>query len=161
MAISVGEKLPDVQLTIMTADGPTAQSTSELFKGKKTALFAVPGAFTPTCHMNHAPGYLSSHDELKAKGVDQIACVSVNDVFVMDAWSKSLGADGKIVMLADGSGEFTEALGLELDATAHGLGVRSQRFGMLVDDEVVSVLNIEGNPTEADASSAESLLKSF
>ena len=161
MAISVGEKLPDVQLTIMTADGPTAQSTSELFKGKKTALFAVPGAFTPTCHMNHAPGYLASHDELKAKGVDQIACVSVNDVFVMDAWSKSLGADGKIVMLADGSGEFTEALGLELDATAHGLGIRSQRFGMLVDDGVVSVLNIEGTPTEADASSAECLLKSL
>ncbi len=161
MAISVGEKLPDVQLMIMTADGPIAQSTAELCKGKKTALFAVPGAFTPTCHMNHAPGYLAALDELKAKGVDQVACVSVNDVFVMDAWSKSLGADGKIIMLADGSGEFTEALGLELDATGHGLGVRSHRYGMLVDDGVVSVLNIEGNPTEADASSAETLLKSF
>ena len=161
MAISVGDTLPDIQLMTMTAEGPNAVSMADFLKGKKTALFAVPGAFTPTCHLNHAPGYIAALDELKAKGVDQVACVSVNDVFVMDAWGQSLGAEGKLTLLADGSGEFTEAIGLELDATAHGLGVRSQRYAMIVDDGVVKVLNIESDPTQADASSAENLLKSF
>ena len=161
MALSVGDTIPDIQLMTMTAEGPSALSMAEFLKGKKTALFAVPGAFTPTCHLNHAPGYLAASEELKAKGIDQIACVSVNDVFVMDAWGKSLGVNGQMTLLADGSGEFTEALGLELDATAHGLGVRSQRYGMLVDDGVVKVLNIESDPTKAEASSAESLLQSL
>ncbi len=157
MAISVGERLPDVQLMIMTADGPSAQSVADFCKGKKTALFAVPGAFTPTCHMNHAPGYLASHDELKAKGVDQIACVSVNDVFVMDAWSKSLGADGKIVMLADGSGVYTKALGLELDLSDRGLGVRSMRFALVIEDKTVTQAFIEEGGA-FDVSSAENVL---
>lgn len=161
MAISVGETLPDIQLTTMTADGPGPLTSGDYFKGKKTVLFAVPGAFTPTCSANHAPGYLAVLDTLLAKGVDQVACLSVNDAFVMDAWSKSLGADGKITMLADGNGDFTKAVGLELDASGHGLGIRSHRYAMVVDDGVVSVLNIEGTPSEAEASSAETLLKSL
>lgn len=143
--IKVGDKLPEATFTVMTADGPKPKTTDEIFKGKKVALFAVPGAFTPTCHANHLPGFRDKAAELKAKGVDSIACVAVNDVFVMDAWGKAVNA-GDIEMLADGSGKFAEAVDLKMDLTDRGLGVRSKRYSMLVDDGVVKTLNVEEGP---------------
>ena len=157
MAIQVGDKVPDVSLRVLSPEGPKEVSSAELFGGKKVALFAVPGAFTPTCSQRHLPGYVDKAAALKAKGVDTIACVSVNDAFVMGAWGKDQKTDGKVMMLADGSGDFTRAVGLELDATRNGLGKRSQRYSMLVDNGVVKELNIE-EPGAFAVSSAEHVL---
>ena len=159
MAIKVGDRLPNATFTTMTADGPKPQTTDDIFKGKKVVLFAVPGAFTPTCHKNHLPGFVQNAEKIKAKGIDTIAVTGVNDVFVMDAWKKSTGADGKIEFLADGAAAFAKAIGLSLDLSERGLGMRSQRYAMVVDDGVVKALNIEDAPGKADISGAENLLK--
>ena len=157
MTIKIGDTLPDTTFTVMTAEGPKPVNSADLFKGKKVALFAVPGAYTPTCHKAHMPGFVDRVAEIKAKGVDEVACTAVNDVFVMSAWGKDTGAEGKITMLADGSADFAKALGLEIDLTAHGLGVRSKRYAMLVDNGVVKVLNIEDAPPAHGVSSAETI----
>ena len=159
MAIKVGDRVPNGTFTVMTADGPKPKTSDELFKGKKVVLFAVPGAFTPTCSNNHLPGFVKNAAAIKAKGIDTIAVTGVNDVFVMDAWKKASGADGKVEFLADGSGDFAKALGLTVDLGARGLGTRSQRYAMVVDDGVVKTLNIEDAPGKADISGAENLLK--
>lgn len=159
--ISVGDKLPDVTFKTITADGPADLTTSDVFAGKKVALFAVPGAFTPTCHVNHLPGFVANLGAFEAKGVDTVACVAVNDMFVLDNWAKAVGADGKVLMLSDGNGDFVSAIGLTLDGTAFGMGLRSQRYAMLVDDGVVKVLNVEDTPTKAEVSSAETLLSAL
>jgi glutaredoxin/glutathione-dependent peroxiredoxin len=156
MAIQKGEKLPDVPLTIATAEGPKPTTSSEYFAGKRVALFAVPGAFTPTCSAKHLPSYVEKAQELKGKGVDEIACISVNDPFVMAAWSKQDGSED-ITMLADGNGAFADAVGLAFDGSKFGMGKRSQRYSMLVNDGVVEQLNVE-QPGEYRASSAEHLL---
>ena len=157
MAIQVGDTIPDVPLTIATSDGPQPTTSGEYFKGKRVALFAVPGAFTPTCSARHLPSYVDKAGELKARGVDEIACVSVNDPFVMAAWGERDGS-GDITMLADGNGQFAEAVGLEMDASGFGMGKRSQRYSMLVNDGVVEQVNVEA-PGEYRASSAEHLLE--
>ena len=144
--IKVGDQLPNATFTVMTADGPKPQTTDDIFKGKKVVLFGVPGAFTPTCDRNHLPSYRDKAADIKAKGVNTIAVVSVNDVFVMGAWAKASESAGKIEFLADGSAAFAKAAGLELDLTARGMGVRVKRFSMLVDNGVVKSLNIEENP---------------
>lgn len=143
MTINVGDRIPEGHLMCMTAEGPGPVTTAELFGGKKVAFVSVPGAFTPTCSAKHLPGFVESFDALKAKGVDTIACMAVNDVFVMNAWGKDQGAGDKVLMLADGNGEFTKALGLELDLSGFGMGPRSKRFSMIVDDGVVTHLNVE------------------
>ncbi len=143
MTIKVGDRIPDVTLTAMGAYGPAPVTTEELFSGKKVALFAVPGAFTPTCSAKHLPGFVDQAGAIKAKGVDTVACVSVNDIFVMDAWGKSQNVGDKVMMLADGSGSFAGALDLELDLVERGLGVRSRRYSMIVDDGTVTRLNLE------------------
>jgi peroxiredoxin len=159
MAIKVGDRLPNTTFMTMTADGPKPQSTDDIFKGKKVVLFAVPGAFTPTFHKNHLPGFLTNADKIKAKGIDTIAVTGVNDVFVMDAWKKNTAAEGKIEFLADGSASFAKAIGLSVDLGERGLGTRSQRYAMVVEDGVVKTLNIEEAPGKADVSGAENLLK--
>ena len=156
MTISVGDKLPTATLAKVTADGPDNVSTDDFFAGRTVALFAVPGAFTPTCSAKHLPGFVDKGADLKAKGVDEIACVSVNDPFVMGAWKKSADA-GDITMLADGNGTFADALGLAMDGSKFGMGKRSQRYSMLVEDGVVKQLNVEA-PGEFNVSSAEHLL---
>ncbi|NTS64115.1 peroxiredoxin [Sphingomonas sp. HHU CXW] len=156
MTISVGEQLPQVKLTKMTADGPEPVDTGDYFKGRRVALFAVPGAFTPTCSAKHLPGFVEKDGELKAKGIDEIVCTSVNDPFVMGAWGKSSNADG-VTMLADGNGDFAEALGLTMDGSKFGMGTRSQRYSMVVNDGRVEQLNVEG-PGEFSVSSADHLL---
>lgn len=156
--IKVGDKLPQATFTVMGSSGPEPKTTDDVFAGRKVALFAVPGAFTPTCHANHLPGFLANGDALKEKGVDAIVCVSVNDVFVMDAWAKATASADEIEFLADGSADFAKAVGLELDGTARGMGIRSQRYAMLVDDGVVKVLNVEDVPGKAEISGAEALL---
>jgi peroxiredoxin len=161
MSISVGDKLPEANFTVMTDDGPSGMSTSDVFAGKKVAAFAVPGAFTPTCHLKHLPGFLDHLNDFKDHGVDTIACIAINDIFVLDAWAKNTGAEGKILFLADGNGDFTKAIGLEFDASAVGLGERSKRYAMLADDGVVKALNIEDAPASAIISSADELLKSL
>jgi len=143
MTIKVGDRLPNVTLTMATPEGPKPVQSEEFFKGKKVALFAVPGAFTPTCSAKHLPGFKQQAGAIKGKGVDEIACVSVNDAFVMRAWAEDQAVGEDITMLADGSGEFTRALGLELDARRFGMGTRSQRYSMIVDDGVVKELNVE------------------
>lgn len=158
MTIQIGDTIPEITLSTMTEDGPEPFSTTEIFRGKKVILFSVPGAFTPTCSARHLPGYVDHVDQFHAQGIDTVACMSVNDVFVMNAWSKSAGAD-KLLMLADGNGEFARALGLELDASMFGMGHRSQRFALLAEDGVVSKLFIEG-PGEFRVSSAEHVLAS-
>ncbi len=158
MAIKVGDRVPNGAFTVMTADGPKPKTTDELFKGRKVVLFAVPGAFTPTCHKNHLPGFVKNAAAIKAKGVDTIAVTGVNDVFVMDAWKKASGGDA-IEFLADGSGNWAKAVGLTTDLTERGLGLRSQRYCMVVDDGVVKTLNIEDAPGKADISGADNLLK--
>ena len=155
MSIKVGDKVPSGMFTVMGAEGPTGISTADIFEGKKVVLFAVPGAFTPTCSMAHLPGFVVHVDDIKAKGVDTVACKSVNDVFVMHAWGQSANAE-HLMMLADGNAEFTAALGLELDGTGFGMGKRSQRFAMIVDDGVVSMLNVDAGALEG--SSAEAVL---
>ena len=157
MTIKVGDKLPDATFVVMTADGPSPKTTAEVFGGKKVALFAVPGAFTPTCQQQHMPGFVGRVDELKSKGINTIACTAVNDVFVMTQFAKDTGADGKILMLADGNGEFAKKVGLDIDLSGFGLGLRSKRYAMLVDDGLVKVLNVEDTPPEHDKSSARSL----
>jgi peroxiredoxin len=157
MSIQVGEKLPAATLTAGTSEGPRPMTTDEIFKGKKVALFAVPGAFTPTCSARHLPGYKDLADEIRGKGVDTIACLSVNDAFVMKAWGESQGVGDKILMLADGNGDFTKALGLELDGSKFGMGQRSQRYSMIVDDGVVKELNVEA-PGDFKVSAADYLL---
>ena len=154
MAINNGDRLPQATLMTMKPEGPGAISTDDVFKGKKVVLFSVPGAFTPTCSKKHLPGYLEKYDEFKQKGVDTIACLAVNDAFVMDAWSKSQGADGKVLMLSDGNGEFTKKLGLEMDASKFGMGTRGKRFSAIVEDGVVKELNVEA-PGEFKVSSAD------
>jgi len=157
MTISVGDRLPDVPLAIATPDGPQPTTSGEYFAGKRVALFAVPGAFTPTCSARHLPSYVDKAGDLKAKGIDAIACVSVNDAFVMGAWNKADGSDD-ITMLADGNGAFTDAVGLTMDGSKFGMGQRSQRYSMVVNDGVVEQLNVEA-PGEYHASSAETLLE--
>ncbi|WP_087464610.1 peroxiredoxin [Oleiphilus messinensis] len=153
--ITTGEKLPEITFQLLTTEGMQNPTTTELFADKKVVLFAVPGAFTPTCSEAHLPGYVVNADKLKAKGVDSIICISVNDAFVMNAWGKSQNAE-EIIMLADGNGEFTKALGLEMDTGSFG-GLRSQRYAMIVDKGVVTTLNVE-QPKEFEASKAETLL---
>lgn len=157
MTIKVGDRLPDAKFTVMGADGPTAKSVKDVFSGKKVALFAVPGAYTPTCHKSHMPGFVDRVGELKAKGIEAIACTAVNDIFVLTNWASDTGATGKIEMLADGSGDFAKAIGLEIDLSGFGLGLRSKRYAMLVDDGVVKVLNVEDSPPIAEKSSAANL----
>ena len=155
MTIKVGDKIPTGMFTVMGAEGPTGMSTSEVFDGKKVVLFAVPGAFTPTCSVAHLPGFVVHVDDIKAKGVDTVACMAVNDVFVVDAWGKSANAE-HLLMLADGNADFTSAVGLTLDGPGFGMGTRSQRFAMIVDDGVVSLLNVDQGALEG--SSAEAIL---
>src|ERR1700749_3950707 len=146
MTIKVGDRLPEAKFRVMTAEGPGWKTTDEVFKGKKVVLFAVPGAFTPTCHRNHLPGFVQNAEAIKAKGIDTIAVTGVNDVFVMDAWKKSTGAEGKIELLADAAAPSAKAIGLSLDLSERGRGMRSQRYAMLVDDGVVKTLNLEDAP---------------
>lgn len=159
MSIKVGDQLPEVTFRVMGENGPEPKTTSELFKGKKVVLFGVPGAFTPTCHKNHLPGYLNNLDALKAKGVQEIAVTAVNDPFVMKAWAEATGGTGKITYLSDGSAEFAQATGLSLDMTSRGLGMRQQRFSMYVDDGEVRILNIEETPGTADKTGADAILQ--
>ena len=156
MAIQVGDRLPDVPLTLATADGPIPVKSGDYFAGKRVALFAVPGAFTPTCSAKHLPSYVEKAGELKGKGIDEIVATSVNDAFVMGAWNKDAGSQD-ISMLADGNGAFAEAIGLTQDSSKFGMGTRSQRYSMIVDDGVVEKLNVEA-PGEYQASSAETML---
>ena len=157
MTISVGDRIPSMTLTKATAEGPQPVETDAFFAGRKVALFAVPGAFTPTCSARHLPGYVEKAAELKGKGIDEIACVSVNDAFVMGAWGSQAGAEGKVTMLADGNGDFAEALGLDADFSKFGMGKRSQRWSAIVDDGVVRELNVE-EPGAFSVSSADYML---
>ncbi|HXQ32101.1 MAG TPA: peroxiredoxin [Steroidobacteraceae bacterium] len=143
MTIKVGDRVPAATLKQMTKEGPANITTEQVFKGRRVVLFSVPGAFTPTCHAKHLPGFIRDFDKLKAKGVDAVACLAVNDVFVMDAWGKASNVSDNILMLADGNAEFTKALGLELDASGFGMGTRGKRFAMVVKDGVVTHLNVE------------------
>jgi peroxiredoxin len=158
MTIAVGDRLPAATFKVRTADGLADMTTQELFAGKTVVLFAVPGAFTPTCTAKHMPSYLDHLDALKGKGVDTVACVAVNDAFVLNAWAKGLEADGKIVMLADGNASFTKALGLDFDGSGAGLGPRSKRYSMVVKDGVVKALNVEASPGVMEVSGADKLL---
>ncbi|HMA15961.1 MAG: peroxiredoxin [Bacteroidota bacterium] len=160
MTIQVGDRIPGGAFRVKTPDGIKELTTDEVFKGKKVVLFSVPGAFTPTCSAKHLPGFVQHADEFKAKGVDSIACLSVNDAFVMDAWGRDQQVGDKVKLLADGNATFAKALGLELDATGVGLGIRSQRFAMVVDDGVVKGLHVE-QPGAFEVSSAEAVLKTL
>jgi len=157
MAISVGDRIPDVTLRTMTNDGPAAVGSEEALGKGKVVLFAVPGAFTPTCSDHHLPGFVLRAEDILAKGVDSIACIAVNDPFVMGAWGQVQGTEGKVLMLSDGNGEFTAALGLELDGSGFGLGTRSQRYAAIIDDGVITELMVESAPG-LDVSSADSVL---
>lgn len=161
MAVKVGDQLPQATFRVMTPDGPAARTTDDLFKGRKVVLVAVPGAFTPTCDRNHLPGYLAQADAIKAAGIEAILVTSTNDVFVQKAWSAASGADGKVEMISDGNGDFAKALGLSFDGSGFGLGIRSQRYAMVVDDGVVTSLAVEDTPGKADVSGAEALLKTL
>ena len=157
MTIAIGQRIPDAAFKVKTAEGTTNPTTADLFNGKKAVLVGLPGAFTPTCSGNHVPGYLDNADALKRRGVDMIAIVSVNDHHVMEAWSKALGADGKLVFLADGNADFVRAAGLDIDLSVGGMGVRAKRFSMLVEDGVVKALNVEDKPG-VDVSGAAHML---
>jgi len=157
MSISAGERMPDGAFGVMTDAGPGAISTNDLFSGKKVVLVSVPGAFTPTCSMNHLPGFVEQASQLEAKGVDTIACMAVNDVFVMDAWGKDRGAGENVMMLADGNGDYARALGLEMDASGFGMGMRGQRFAIVVDDGVATHVAVEA-PGQFEVSKAEAVL---
>jgi glutaredoxin/glutathione-dependent peroxiredoxin len=159
MTINVGDNIPEATLMQMTGDGPAPVSTADLFKGKKVVLFAVPGAFTPTCSAQHLPGYIDNAAALRSKGADSIICMAVNDVFVMDAWGKDRGAGDKVQMVADGNGDFTEALGLGMDGSGFGLGQRSQRFSLIVEDGVVTNVNLEEGGGAFKNSAAEVALE--
>ncbi len=160
MAIQVGEKIPDVTLKTMTPEGVKDITTQEIFSGKRVVLFAVPGAFTPLCSAKHLPGFIEKADEIKARGVDTVACVSVNDAFVMGAWGADRGAGDKVLILADGSADFSKAIGLDFDASNFGMGVRSQRYAVVVEDGVVKTLAVE-KPMQFEVSSAEAILKAL
>jgi peroxiredoxin len=155
--IKVGDHLPSATFTVMTSEGPKPKTTDELFKGKKVVLFAVPGAFTPTCSNNHLPGYLENHAAILARGVDTIAVVAVNDVHVMGAWARFSGGEGKILYLADGNGDFAKAIGLDADFSGGGMGLRSKRFSMIVDDGKVTTLNVETKPGVDESGAAKIL----
>lgn len=157
MTIANGDRVPATTFKKMTDQGPVDVTSDELFKGRTVALFSVPGAFTPTCSAKHLPGFVEKAAELKARGIDEVVCTAVNDAFVMGAWGKSAGADGKVTMLADGNGDFVKALGLTMDGTAGGMGLRGQRFSMIVKDGVITTLNVEA-PREYNVSSAEHML---
>ena len=157
MSIATGDKMPEGAFGVMTDSGPGQITTDELFSGKRVVLFSVPGAFTPTCSMNHLPGYVEHAQGFADKGVDTVACLAVNDVFVMDAWGKSRDVGDQVVMLADGNGDYTKALGLELDATGFGMGLRGQRFAIIVDDGVATAVAVEA-PGEFRVSAAEAIL---
>jgi len=157
MTIAVGEKLPAATFKTMTEDGPEEMTTAEIFAGKKVVLFGVPGAFTPGCTNNHLPGYLENFDAIKARGVDTIAVTAVNDVHVMGAWAKFTGGEGKILFLADGSGDFARAAGLEIDLSQHGMGHRNKRFSLIAEDGVVKAINIESKPGVSESSAAHML----
>src|ERR1700692_4661532 len=159
MTIKVGDRLPEAKFRVMGRDGPGVKTPADIFKGKKVVLFAVPGAFTPTCNNNHLPGFLANADAFKSKGIDTIAVTGVNDVFVFDAWKKSTGAGGKIEFLADGNADFAKALDMTLDGSGFGLGTRSKPYAMLVEDGVVKKLNVADVGGNAEASSADALLK--
>jgi peroxiredoxin len=158
MPIKVGDKLPNATFRVMTAEGPKPKTTDDIFKGKKVALFAVPGAFTPTCTNLHMPSFVNNIAAIKAKGVDTVAVTAVNDVFVLTQWAKATGADGKIDALADGNGEFAKAVDMAFDGSGNGLGTRSKRYSMLVEDGVVKKLNIEEAPGKCDVSGGQALL---
>jgi len=159
MSIQIGDSLPNATLRRLTEEGPQEIGASDFCKGRKVVLFAVPGAFTPTCHRDHMPTYLEQAEALKAKGVDEIACVAVNDVFVLDAWAKQLGAGDKVTVLSDGNAEFTEKLGLSFDGSGFGLGTRSKRYAMVVDDGVVKALEVEDSPGECTVTKADAILR--
>lgn len=161
MTIQVGDTLPQSTFRTMTPDGPAPKTTDDVFQGRKVVLIAVPGAFTPTCHRNHLPGFVTNAEAIKAKGIDAIVVTAVNDVFVMDAWMKASGADGKVEFIADGSGDFAKALGLTFDGSGNGIGTRSKRYSMVVDNGVVKTLNVEDAPGKAEMSGAENLLKAL
>jgi len=161
MTIKLGDRLPSVTLRQATPGGPKEVTTESFFGGRKVVLFAVPGAFTPTCSQRHLPGYVERAGDLKAKGIDEVACVAVNDAAVLTAWGRDQKCEGKVTLLADGSGDFARALGLELDLSRMGLGIRSQRYSMLVEDGVVKSLNLEPAPGQVDASGAEAMLKAL
>jgi glutaredoxin/glutathione-dependent peroxiredoxin len=158
MTIKVGDKLPSVTLKYMNKDGMQTATTDELFKGKKAVLFGLPGAFTPTCSAKHLPGFVTNSEEIRKKGIDLIACLSVNDAFVMDAWGKAQNAGEKVLMLADGNAEFAEATGLTMDGTGYGMGKRTSRWAMVIEDGKVKSLNVEA-PGAFEVSSAESVMK--
>ena len=158
MTIAVGDRLPEATFFVMTPDGPAKRTTQEIFGGRKVVLFAVPGAFTPTCHMNHLPGFVQHGDAIRAKGIDAILVTSVNDVFVMDAWRKASGCGDAIEFLADGNGDFAKAIGMNVDGSAQGRGIRSLRYSLVVEDGVVRMLNVGDKPGEAQISGAENLL---
>lgn len=157
MTIAVGDKLPDVKLMIGGATGPAPTTSGELFAGKKVVMFALPGAFTPTCSAKHVPGFVDHYDQFKAKGIDELVCVSVNDAFVMAAWGKDQNAGDKVTMIGDGNGDFSKAVGLDFDGSGFGMGTRSQRYALYAEDGVVKVLNVE-EPGAFDVSSAEAML---
>jgi peroxiredoxin len=161
MAIKVGDKVPSGAFGIMKSEGPGSISTDDLFKGKRVVLFSVPGAFTPTCSKTHLPGFVQNASALKAKGIDTVACMAVNDVFVMDAWGKSSGAEGKVMMLADGNATYTKALGLDLDAAGFGMGTRGQRFALVVKDGVVEKVMVEPSAGQCTISGGESVLSNL
>ncbi len=158
MSIQAGDKMPSGAFGVMTDSGPGAMSSDDLFAGKKVVLVSVPGAFTPTCSMNHLPGFVDQAEAIRAKGVDTIACMAVNDVFVMDAWGKDRGVGDNVLMLADGNGDYAKALGLEFDGSAFGMGTRGQRFAIVVDDGVATHVDVEA-PGQFEVSKAESVLE--
>lgn len=161
MTIAVGDRLPDATFRVMGSDGIKPMTTQELFAGKKVVMFAVPGAFTPTCHMKHLPGFIEKASEFKRHGVDAVVCVSVNDPFVLSAWEENSGGKGKVLFLSDGNAEFTRKIGMDFDGSGIGLGTRSKRYAALVDDGVVKILNLEESPGVAVESTAEKILESL
>lgn len=161
MTLKVGDRLPDAKFTVQGPDGPEKKSVADIFSGKKVVLFAVPGAFTPTCSEKHLPGFIDNASAMAAKGVSTIACTAVNDIFVLSAWGNARSADGKITMLADGNGDFATATGLVIDLSPFGLGARSQRYAAIIDDGVVTYLAVEKSPPEHDQATAEKLMKAL
>jgi peroxiredoxin len=159
MTIAKGDRLPDATFRVFKDEGIESLATKDVFDGKKVVLFAVPGAFTPTCHLKHLPGFIANAAAFKEKGIDTVACVAVNDPFVLNVWAGATGAEGKVLLLSDGNGEFTEKIGMGFDGSAIGLGTRSKRFAMVVDDGVVTVLHSEESPGVAEVSTAEAILK--
>lgn len=161
MELKVGDKIPEFTFKVMTADGPADKTTAEIFEGQKVVVFAVPGAYTPSCHAQHLPGFVTHFDQIKAKGVDTVACIAVNDIFVLTHWAKASGADEKIEFLSDGNAEFTKIIGLDFDGSGFGLGTRSKRYAMIVDNGSVTFLNVEDVPSSTDASNAEKILEAL